>query len=55
MLTDQSKEFLGEFQALLEQTYIDHKTTSYNHPKTNGLAECIVHTVKRGPRKYDLQ
>jgi hypothetical protein len=47
VLTDQGREFLGEFQTLCEQTMIDHRTTSKDHPKVDGLAECMVQTVKR--------
>ena len=33
VLTDQGREFLGEFQNLLEQIYIDHRTTSCDYPE----------------------
>ena len=55
VLTDQDREFLEEFQALLKQIYIDHKTTSRDHPEASDLAECMVQTIKRALRKYDLQ
>jgi transposase InsO family protein len=54
-LTDQGREFLGEFQTLCEQAMIDHRTTSRDHPKADGLAERTVQTVKRGLRKYTLK
>jgi transposase InsO family protein len=47
VLTDQGREFLGEFQTLCEQAMIDHRTTSRDHPEANGLAERMVQTVKR--------
>ena len=55
MLIDQGREFLGKFQALLELTYIDHRTTSRDHPKVDGLIERMVQIVKRALRKFDLQ
>jgi hypothetical protein len=54
VLTDQGREFLGEFQTLCEQAMIDHRTTSRDHPEADGLAERMVQTVKRGLRKYSL-
>ena len=39
----------------MEQIYIDHKTTSCDHPEADGLAERMVQTVKRALRKYGLQ
>jgi hypothetical protein len=55
VLTDQGREFLGEFQMLCEQAMIDHRTTSRDHPEADGLAERMVQTVKRGLRKYSLK
>jgi hypothetical protein len=55
VLTDQGREFLGEFQTLCEQAMIDHRTTSRDHPEANGLAEHMVQTVKRGLWKYNLK
>ena len=55
MLSDQGKEFLCEFQALLEQTCIDHRTTSSDHLEVDGLAKGMVQTVKEALRKYGLQ
>jgi hypothetical protein len=54
VLTDQGREFLGEFQTLCEQAMIDHRTTSRDHPEADGLVERMVQTVKRGLRKYNL-
>jgi hypothetical protein len=55
VLTNQGREFLGEFQTLYEQAMIDHRTTSRDHPEADGLAEHMVQTVKRGLRKYSLK
>ena len=55
VLTDQGREFLGEFQSLLEQTYVNHRTTSRDHLEVDGLAERMVQIVKRALRKYGLQ
>ena len=52
VLTDNGGEYRGEFQTLLEQCGIDHRTTSSNHPQSNGLAERAVQTVKRALRKH---
>ncbi|CAM6087473.1 unnamed protein product [Calypogeia fissa] len=54
VLTDQGTEFQGEFQVLCDRSLIDHRTTSRDHPKADGLAERVVQTVKRGLRKYGL-
>jgi hypothetical protein len=48
VLTDQGREFLGEFQTLCWQAMIDHRTTLRDHPEADGLAERMVQTVKRG-------
>jgi transposase InsO family protein len=55
VLTDQGREFLGEFQTLCEQAMIDHCTTSRDHPEANGLVERMVQTVKKGLWKYNLK
>ena len=55
VLTDQGREFLEEFESLLEQTYVDHRTTNRDHLKADGLAERMVQTIKRALRKYGLQ
>jgi hypothetical protein len=55
VLTDQGREFLGEFQTLYEQAMIDRHTTSRDHPKADGLAQRMVQTVKMGLRKYSLK
>jgi hypothetical protein len=55
-LTDQEEEFQGEFAALLEKLLIDHQTTSWNHPESDGLAERMCR-LSRGLTKVlpDLQ
>jgi hypothetical protein len=55
VLTDQGREFIGEFQTLCEQAMIDHHTTSRDHPEADGLAERMMQTVTRGLRKYSLK
>ena len=52
VITDVGTEFAGEFADLLRQQYIDHRTTSPNHPQADGLAERSVQTVKRSLKKY---
>jgi len=53
-LTDQGSEFRGEFQDLLDHALIDHRRTSRDHPQTDGLAERMVQTCKKGLRKICL-
>jgi transposase InsO family protein len=55
VLTDQGIEFQGEFQVLCDKALIDHRTTSRDHPKANGLAKRVVQMMKRALRKYGLQ
>jgi hypothetical protein len=43
VLTNQRREFLGEFQTLCKQAMINHRITSRDHSKADGLAECINH------------
>ena len=54
VVTDQGTEYQGEFQALLAEAFIDHRTTAPNHPQANGLAERSVQTVKKALRKHCL-
>ena len=49
VLTNQGREFLGSFEAL-----IDHHTTSKDHHEADHLAERVFQTSKRGLRKYGL-
>ena len=52
VITDQGREFEGEFAAVLAKHFIDHRTTSANHPQADGLAERCVQTVKRSLKKF---
>ena len=52
VVTDGGSEFLGEFDALLRDALIDHRTTRANNPQADGLAERAVQTVKRSLRKH---
>ncbi|GAQ80426.1 hypothetical protein KFL_000540030 [Klebsormidium nitens] len=54
VVTDQGREFEGEFDELMFALYIDHIWSSRNHPQTDGLAERIVQVVKKAMRKYGL-
>jgi hypothetical protein len=47
VLTDQGDEFLGEFDKLLTRLMIDHRRTLRAHPQADGLAERMVHTIKK--------
>ncbi len=40
---------------MCDKALIDHRTTSRDHPKADGLVKCVVQTVKRALRKYGLQ
>ena len=51
ILTDQGKEFQGEFNTLLAQHEITHRLASREHPQADGLAERMVQTMKRALRK----
>jgi transposase-like protein len=50
--TDGGREWLGEFDALMTDCFIDHRVTSPYHPQANGGAERCVQTAKRALRKY---
>ena len=49
--TDNQSEFEGEFAALLERCYVDHRHASPGHPQADGAAERIVRVVKDALRK----
>ena len=38
VLTDHGREFIGVFEELCTKALIDHRTTSRDHPETDGLA-----------------
>jgi len=46
---------LLEFAELLKQHYIDHFTTSPDHPQADGLAERVVQTIERALKKVCKQ
>ena len=52
VLTDQGTEWCAEFQQLLTDVFVDHRTNSANHPASNGLTERCVQTLKKALRKY---
>ena len=39
VLTDQRREFLGDFKELCTKALINHRTTFRDHPETDGLDE----------------
>ena len=47
VVSDGGTEFQGAFQELLEQCFIDHRTSSPDHPQADGLAERAVQTIKK--------
>jgi hypothetical protein len=51
MVTDQGREFEGEFGELLANLHIEHRKSSAYHPQGNGRAERLVHTFLNGLRK----
>ena len=55
VLTDQGREFQGEFEALLRKAHIDHRTTSRDYPQADGLAERMVQVLKVQLQKYCLE
>jgi hypothetical protein len=52
VVTDQGSEWMDEFHQCLQAAFIDHRTTSANHPSANGQAERTVQSVKRALEKY---
>jgi hypothetical protein len=51
VVTDQGREFEGEFGELLSSLHIEHRRSSAYHPQGNGRAERMVQTVLNGLRK----
>ena len=45
VVSDNGREFDGEFAKLLEDCYIEHRHSSPNHPQTNGLVERFNQTL----------
>lgn len=54
VLTDQGREFEGDFDFLCHRALVDHRTTSRDHPEADGLAERMVQTTKEALRKFSL-
>ena len=52
VVTDGGGEFEGEFDKLLRDALIDHRSTRPNNPQADGLAERAVQTAKRALRKH---
>ncbi len=51
VVTDGGSEWETEFQELLIDSKIDHRTTTANHPQSNGLVERLVKTSKKALQK----
>jgi transposase InsO family protein len=51
VVTDQGREFEGEFGDLLSSLHIEHRRSSAYHPQGNGRAERMVQTVLNALRK----
>ena len=51
VVTDQGKEFSGDFEELLVECGIDHRMTSHDHPQANGQAERMVQSIKAALRR----
>ena len=47
VVTDNGAEFEGAFHSLMAACLIDHRYATAHHPQANGLAECVVQSVKR--------
>ena len=54
VVTDQGAEWMDEFHQCLQSAFIDHRTTSANHPSANGQAERTVQSIKRALDKYSV-
>jgi transposase InsO family protein len=54
VLTDRGGEFEAEFAKMLMEYYIVHRTTSADHPQTDGLALRMILTMKMGMKKLIL-
>ena len=51
VVSDQGKEFSGDFEELLVNCGIDHRMTSHDYPQANGQAERMVQTIKAALRR----
>jgi transposase InsO family protein len=54
VLTDRGGEFEADFAKMFMEAYIDHRTTSLDHPQTDGLAERMIQTMKMAIKKLIL-
>jgi len=54
VLIDQGREILGPFDEICVKALIDHRTTSWDHPISNGLTKWVVQTIKCGWWKYGI-
>jgi hypothetical protein len=54
VLTDRGGELKAGIGKMLMEPYIDHCTTSADHPQTDGLAERMIQTMKMGINKLIL-
>jgi transposase InsO family protein len=54
VLTDRGGEFEAEFAKMMMEYYIDHHTTSADHPHTDGSVERMIKTMKMGMKKLIL-
>ncbi|GIL64966.1 hypothetical protein Vafri_18821 [Volvox africanus] len=52
IVTDRGQEWGGTFDALCEQSLVDHRRTSPNHPQADGAAERIIQVLKRSLCKF---
>jgi transposase InsO family protein len=52
VVTDQGAEWQDDFHQCLVTAFIDHRTTSANHPSANGQAERTVQSIKRALEKH---
>ena len=53
VVTDQGTEWLGDFQDMLTDCFIDHRHTSPNHPQANGQAERVVQMIKSCLQRHE--
>ena len=51
VVSDNGREFNGEFLRLLEDCHIEHRHSSPNYPHTNGLVERFTQTLRQALQK----
>jgi hypothetical protein len=54
-VTDNGTAFQREFEQLCQKLFVDHRWTLRYHPKSNGLTERLVRTIKTGITKYETE